>query len=374
VAISRTPSVSVVISVFRRPQFLASAIRSALAQRFGDLEVIVAEDGGSDCAADVVAAFDDPRLRLCRCERNLGEAGNRVHAYRQARGRYLVNLDDDDALRSDFVESLLEPLERDPRLVLAFCDHHVIDVDGRVDPAAGDACTRAFGRDRLAGGAYDPLRELGLASGMIPMNVAAMFRAELVLPLGPQGPSALPDEAGAADDLYLTYLACIAGRPVYYIPRRLADYRVHDGQLTMLRVPATSEAFRYCYGAFLRDPQLRPWHRELKSQLAHSTANLGIDLLNAGKLAKARRCLLESLSQRLQWRPAAGLALTLLPADLRRRLLASYRARTPSPAPAGRPGSTPRHGGIPTQEEAGSRVGRRQGITKYFEDIRVLER
>lgn len=325
-AISRTPVVSIVISVFRRQAFLPNAIRSALAQSFDNVEVIVAEDGGSDCAADIVAEFSDPRLRFSRCERNLGEAGNRVNAYRTARGKYLVNLDDDDALRPEFVEALLTPLERDPRLILSFCDHYIIDVDGRIDMKASDACTRAFGRDHLSAGSHDPLRELGLTSGTMPMNVAAMFRAELVWPHGRCGPCALPNEAGAADDLYLTYLACASQRPACYVPGRFAEYRVHDRQLTVLRVPATSEGFCFCYRTFLRDPRLRPCRRELKLELARSTASLAMDLLRQGNAARARRYFVESLSHRVQPRAAAGLSFTLLPRFLTRRLLRAYRA------------------------------------------------
>ena len=326
-----TPTVSIVISVFRRNRFLAGAVRSALSQSFEDIEVIVAEDGGSDCAAEILAGFSDPRLRLCRCERNLGESGNRVHAYRVAGGRYLVNLDDDDALRPQFVESLLQPLEENSALILAFCDHYVMDVDGRIDLAASDDCTRAFARDVLAAGRKDGLADLGLTSGTIALNVAAMFRAELVWPRGRLGPPALPEEAGAADDLYLTYLALVSGRPCYYVPRRLAEYRVHDGQLTALRVPQTSEGTRFCHRSFLRDPRLAPYRAELKLQLAKSTADLGMDLVRAGNGSRARRHFVESLANRPHWRPAAGLALTMLPGLAARRLLRGNHGR---PAPA----------------------------------------
>lgn len=324
----RNPTVSIVISVFQRKQFLRNAISSALGQSFANIEVIVAEDGGSDCAAEIVGSYSDPRLRLCRCDRNLGEAGNRVRAYRKARGRYLVNLDDDDALCPEFVETLLPPLEHDPRLILAFSDHYVMDVDGRIDPAATEACTRAFGRDKLSIGNYDPLRELGLTTGTLPLNVATLFRAELIWPAGRGGRPALPDEAGAADDFYLTYLACISGRPAYYVPQRLSEYRVHDGQLTALRLPATSEGLRFCHRTFLRDRQLRPWRRELKTQLAQTTTTLGFDLLGIGNTSRARWCFAESLIHRPRLRSAAGLALSLLPGSLAQRAVDAYRRGT----------------------------------------------
>ena len=308
------PAVSIVISVYRRRGYLRDAIASALAQTFENIEVLVAEDGGSDCAAAVIESFRDSRLRLCRCQRNLGEAGNRVCAYRQARGRYLVNLDDDDILRPPFVASLIEPLEKDSRLVLAFCDHEVIDSAGRVDPDASDRCTRHFGRDKLSPGICHPLGDFGPVAGNIPLNVAAMFRRELVLPWGSCGPSALPDRARAADDLFLNYLACCSDRPAYYLPQRLAQYRVHDEQLTAQRRVATARAIRFCHHRFLPDSRLRRWRAEIDRQFIRSTMWVGIDLLRAGSPVRARPYLASALWRKLNWRAAAGFALTFLPA------------------------------------------------------------
>jgi len=337
------PLVSIVVSVYRRTRFLHNAIQSALAQTHPNVEVIVAEDGGSDCAAAIVARFDDPRVRLSRCERNLGEAGNRVEAYRKARGNYYVNLDDDDALCPEFVAKLVQPLESDPAVIVAFCDHFLMRANGAVDLAETEACTKAFGRDRLAPGAHDPLGELGLTSGTIPMNVGAMFRAELIWPNGSRAQSALPVQAAAADDLYLTYLACVSGKSAYYLPERLSEYRVHEGQLTVLRNPSTSYALRFCYGQFLRDHRLRPWRRELRSKLATVTTCLATDLLRMGETAAARRYFAQSLLHRIRLRPVAGLALTLLPGTCPPRALELYRGvaratpahEEPGPLPAG---------------------------------------
>jgi len=319
------PDVSIVISVYRRGSYLRHAINSALAQTHQNIEVIVAEDGGSDCAADIVSTYRDPRLSLVRCPRNLGEAGNRVNAYRNARGKYYVNLDDDDALRPTFVEMLIEPLDRDPGLIIAFCDHSVMREDGLIDAAKSDACTKACGRDHLLQGPHDPLNDIGPATGTIPMNVGAMFRADLIWPRGSTGESALPEDAGAADDLYLTYLVCVSGKSAYYVPQRLSNFRVHATQLTLRRDPATSRALRFCYRRFLKDPRLRAWHAQVKSQLEKSTLCLGAELLRAGDRANARQCYAESLVSGIHWRAFAGYALTLLPVSCAQRTLEVYR-------------------------------------------------
>src|SRR5258707_871317 len=72
---TRTPLVSIIITVFRRDTYLRESISSALAQNYGNVEVIVTEDGGSDCAKPIIDEFADPRLRYRRNAVNLGESG-----------------------------------------------------------------------------------------------------------------------------------------------------------------------------------------------------------------------------------------------------------------------------------------------------------
>jgi glycosyltransferase involved in cell wall biosynthesis len=65
------PRVSVVISSYNRRRLLAEALRSALAQREVDLEVIVVDNGSTDGTEDDLAASSagghhSRRARSCR--------------------------------------------------------------------------------------------------------------------------------------------------------------------------------------------------------------------------------------------------------------------------------------------------------------------
>ncbi len=90
------PEVSVVIPTYDRPQLLARALRSVLAQSFGDFEVLVIDDGPSEETAAVTAGCRDTRVRYLRQPRNRGVAAARNRGLREARGRYIAFLDDDD--------------------------------------------------------------------------------------------------------------------------------------------------------------------------------------------------------------------------------------------------------------------------------------
>lgn len=97
---------SIVIPVYNRASLIGRALRSCLAQTFGDFEVVVVDDGSTDGSADAVRAFADPRVRLLVHERNRGRGPARNTAMAVARGKWLVILDSDDELLPHALETI----------------------------------------------------------------------------------------------------------------------------------------------------------------------------------------------------------------------------------------------------------------------------
>lgn len=69
---------------------------SILAQDFGDFELIVVDDGSNDATPEVLASYDDARLRVARLETNQGIPVARNRGLELARGEYIALLDSDD--------------------------------------------------------------------------------------------------------------------------------------------------------------------------------------------------------------------------------------------------------------------------------------
>lgn len=95
---SAPPFFSIIMPVYNRERFVARAVDSCLAQDFGDFEVVAADDASTDRSRDVVAACEDPRVRLVRSEVNLGRCPARNLAMEHARGKWFLFLDSDDEL------------------------------------------------------------------------------------------------------------------------------------------------------------------------------------------------------------------------------------------------------------------------------------
>jgi len=86
-----------------------SALRQAPAE---DVELIVVDNGSTDGTGDWLeeAQRRDPRLRVIRCDHNLGTGAARNVALKQARGRFVVLLDTSIEVTGDILSSLAEAL------------------------------------------------------------------------------------------------------------------------------------------------------------------------------------------------------------------------------------------------------------------------
>jgi glycosyltransferase involved in cell wall biosynthesis len=60
--------ISVVIPLYNKERYIASALESILDQSYQPAEIIVVNDGSTDRSTEVVELFNDPRIKL-RCQR-----------------------------------------------------------------------------------------------------------------------------------------------------------------------------------------------------------------------------------------------------------------------------------------------------------------
>lgn len=94
-------NVTVIVACYNGAALIPEALRSAQAQIAPPLEILVVDDGSADASREVVAAF--PGVRLI-AQANAGVSAARNRGAREARGEWLLFLDQDDGLRPEALE------------------------------------------------------------------------------------------------------------------------------------------------------------------------------------------------------------------------------------------------------------------------------
>ena len=124
------PLVTIGISTYDRVErTFPEALRSALAQTYPRLEVVVCDNGSTDGTEAFMATQRDERLRYHRQPANIGPNANFNACLERARGTYFLLLHDDDVLEPTFVARAMRALGgREPGVLLGGV--RLIDADG----------------------------------------------------------------------------------------------------------------------------------------------------------------------------------------------------------------------------------------------------
>jgi glycosyltransferase involved in cell wall biosynthesis len=303
----------VVVTVYKRLDYLREALNSVLGQRFTDYEVIVADDSGSAAAKDIVTSVLDPaRLRYEPNPQTVGVALSLRSALKKARGRYIAILNDDDVWEPDFLASLVPPLEESSHRVLAFCDHWIVRGDGEIDHAASDQNTDAYGRRNLQAGDIADPHSLVLRKNAVPLAMGSVFRA------GAFDPSQLVPEVAGAYDFWISTQLASSGGGFYYVADRLTRYRIHAQMETIRRSPHKSECFVFIWRSLLESGKFPELDGYLRACLAASTVRAGRDRLYFNQLLEARELFRQAFRTAPGWDPCASYLLSVLPLTIRK--------------------------------------------------------
>jgi hypothetical protein len=114
------PVVTVIIATWNRGELLLPTLRSALAQRFKDFEVIIVGDGCTDNTAAIVAPFLGEQVRWINLNHNTGSQSfpNNV-GNAMARGQYIAYLGHDDIWAPDHLSDLMDVVAQDSSVAFA---------------------------------------------------------------------------------------------------------------------------------------------------------------------------------------------------------------------------------------------------------------
>ncbi|MFN9601112.1 MAG: glycosyltransferase family 2 protein [Dolichospermum sp.] len=323
---SSEPLVSVIIPTYNRPEYLKQAINSAVQQIYQNIEIIVCDNCSSENPESLIESFHDSRIKFHRHPENIGMLANQLHAFKMAQGKYIASLHDDDMWNEDFLLKLVPPLEANSDLILAFCDQYIIDAQGQINQKGTEINSLSYKRDQISPGEHHNFREItkiGLIDKSIPTAASCVIRNGVI------NWEMISPEVGGMWDLYLTYICCISGYGVYYVPEKLTKYREHERTDTMLSGKRNVQAKirkgkseLFCYQVFMEDERLKEFNSHFRKKWLAANTTLGIGLLRDEKILDARRYFWQALSeQKFNLRTLAALIISFIPPNLTNKIL-----------------------------------------------------
>jgi glycosyltransferase involved in cell wall biosynthesis len=133
------PRLTVGLPVYNGENYLSESLDALLAQSYEDFELIISDNASTDGTPSIGRRYEmlDSRVRYVRQPRNVGLAPNHNFLVDEARGELFKWASHDDLYHRQLLESCVEALDEDPRVVLAHSWTAMIDGSGAVT-AAGE--------------------------------------------------------------------------------------------------------------------------------------------------------------------------------------------------------------------------------------------
>ena len=225
-----SPRVSVILPNYNYGHFLHERIESILNQTFRDIELICIDDASSDHSRDVLSHYlEHPKVRIYYNEVNHGSP---FHSWNLgvslAVGEYVWIAEADDLSDKDFLASMVQLMDSQVTVGIAYCQSVVIDEHGST---TGSLLTwmQTFDNNRwsssfVENGQYE-CRTMFCRFCEIANVSAALIRRRAYLTAGGA------DESSRLVGDWKLYLQILQKWDIAYIAKTLNRFRHHQGNL-----------------------------------------------------------------------------------------------------------------------------------------------
>ncbi|MGY8681584.1 glycosyltransferase [Bradyrhizobium sp. UFLA05-153] len=214
------PTWSVMVPTFNCGRYLEQTLRSVLCQDAGiaQMQIEVIDDASTiDDPAEIVRRIGKGRVTFYRQPANVGHIRNFATCLNRARGHLVHLLHGDDFVSPGFYAALERGFNADQNVGAAFCRHAFVDSEGRFKSSSalerGEAGCLEDGLARLA-------EEQRIATPSIAVRRAVYEQLGAF------------DERLTCSEDWEMWVRIAAQYKVWYEPRLLASYRMHEDSNT----------------------------------------------------------------------------------------------------------------------------------------------
>ena len=165
------PFVSIIILNYNGERYLDNCLASVLKNDYKNFEVVLVDNASTDLSVkNAMQTFgNDARVKLVLSEKNLGFSGGNNLGFTHSKGDYLVFLNNDTVVDSQWLSQLVNALQTDESIGLA--QSTILMIDGKTIQTAGwlysDYLVQKYGlaENKTSSLRLQPIFEVSVASG-----------------------------------------------------------------------------------------------------------------------------------------------------------------------------------------------------------------
>jgi len=239
---SETSKVSVIIPAYNSEQHIRRLLASLVEQTYRDFEVILVDDCSTDNTYKMAVSFmEENRIsyRALRLPYNMGESCARNEGLKMAHGKYVCFVDHDDALKSTYLEKLVNKAEKE-NLDMVFCGFYEVDANKKGILSRYDERFNYI-HDIISG--VNAFKK-NIKGEILIMIWATLFSKKLLDSLALY----FPPFVRIYGDAEFVYKALLGAKRVSSVSDMLYYYYRHDRQTTK---QAWHNVYEYCYSVGL---------------------------------------------------------------------------------------------------------------------------
>ena len=217
------PLVSVVMTVLEPDRrYFPEAVASVLVQDYANLELVIVEDPSTRSAAELLRAFEDPRIVHHANPERTSHMRQRNQSLARARGQLVATLDADDVCHPQRISKQVQYFEQHPEVAVVGTQLAIIDADGRTSgsrayPVGHEEILAALPR-------YNPIAQ-----------PSVMFRKAAIVEAG----GYCYDRYPAVEDYELWSRLATQGIKFANLSEPLLKYRLHPGGMKATKLKGT---------------------------------------------------------------------------------------------------------------------------------------
>lgn len=254
------PLISVIVPIYGIDRYIGLCIESIINQTYKNIEIILVDDGSPDRCADLcdLYAKKDRRIKVIH-KKNSGLVSARQAGLRESNGVYISNIDGDDWVEPDFIESLYSvAVKQGTDVVCAGFTRDLFKKLAELGNAINPGCyegeeLKSLWQNMISyGGFYRP--------GITTYIWNKLFKREVILE--PQ--STVDTRISIGEDAAVTYPALLKSKKVAVTVNTSYHYRQREDSMLKQSTEYANEAqkLKYLNDYLMRwagklDPELR---------------------------------------------------------------------------------------------------------------------